>query len=155
MELNVLKDEITKGLRAFKAFENADAVLTELQTLEHVKKDTEARIAAAQKDLTAVGVEASKVNDVIAAGKAQADKIISNAESMAAGLIAEANEKSASIVAGIDKKCADKADELAAISQNVMTTRNELAILEDSKEKLQADVDALNKIKENARKFLG
>ncbi len=155
MELNVLKDEIAKGLRAFKAFENAEAVLAKLQTMEHIKKDMETRFEATKAETDALLDEAKKSNGVISAAKDEAAKLIADAKDTVGDLIMKANEKAAAIVAGAENKCADKATEFEALVQKCLHAQNDIADIADVKAKLQLDIDALNAIKENARKFLG
>ncbi len=155
MELNVLKDEIAKGLRAFKAFENAAAVLSELETLEHTKKDMESRVSSSKSELIALKDEAKKANDIISDAKSQAEKFIADAKIKLSEMMTKANENAAIILADTDKKCADKAIELEALVQKCLHAQNDIADIADVKAKLQLDIDALNAIKENARKFLG
>ncbi len=155
MELNVLKDEIAKGLRTFKAFENAHEVLTELMTLEAKHKDFKSRVDGTAAELQALKDEAAKVNNVIVSGKDQAAKLISDAKDTVGDLIMKANEKAAVIITQAENKCADKAVELDELTQKCLHAQNDIADIADVKAKLQLDIDALNAIKEKARKFLG
>lgn len=155
MNIRELKNEITKGKNAYKAFENAEAVLTEIETLEHVKKDMESRIEAAKVALKASNDEAGKTAGVISAAKERAESMINAAQNTVDGIIAKANDKAGEIIAVADKKSKDLVGEIETLSAQCLTVKSELTALDADKEKLISDIAALEAIKDKARKALG
>jgi chromosome segregation ATPase len=155
MDIKTLKEEIGKGLRSFKAFENAHAVLTELETLEDVKKDMEGRVNSTNSKLQALADEAKKVEGIIADGKEKAEALVKAAQDSVEDIILKANVKAGEIIKAAEKKASDIGAEVDVMVSKSLQLQNELSDLNDAKAKVQAEIDALEKVKDQARKALG
>lgn len=104
------KDELAKGMRAFKAFENAHKVLSRLESIEQDVSETEKRVAALREEeysfldlKNAAQVEAANfvkeaTQNASAAKTAAliaAENIVSNAKKEASNLVSSAKSEAA------------------------------------------------------------
>lgn len=162
MDTAQVKDELAKGLRAFKAFENAQEVLTKLEGLEQLFKETEARVKVIQdseaawtgKKLQALSAaEAAQKNaaEIVSAAKKQASEVAEDARTTAAKIVNEAKDEAKSLK---DAAQSDL-DVLAEKSSDLKTTNSGLeAEIKARKLELEQVEATINQHKSELGRFL-
>lgn len=102
MDTSQVKSELQKGLKAFKAFENAAEVLTVLESLEGSVKETEVRLAvlkAQESDILCLKKEAQEEAATIKAdAKEKADDAMRDAASKARKMMDDAKRNAAKLI---------------------------------------------------------
>lgn len=150
------KDELAKGMRAFKAFENAHKVLARLESLEQDVSETEKRLSSlkaeefsfiAVKDSAAVEAEAilKEANQYASttkmSAKIAADNIVNEAKKAASTLVSSAKLEVATHL--------EKSNALNAENDQVQ------AVLTFSKAELSQIKEAVAQHKAALKKFVG
>lgn len=142
--------EIEKGVRAYKAFAEAEKIISGIRNAQQVARETEGRIAqlradeetakAAKAAAVADGEKAlAKANEEVAAAKAEAARILADARNAAKATISDA--EAAALIAqstvdaangqlrGIKAETQAKTAELADLNAKIGTAKAEIAKL--------------------------
>ncbi len=141
MDTKQLRDELAKGKRLLKMYENADDVAAKLEGMEQTIKETEARVKALKaeegtlSDLKSRSVDAA--TEIKKTASETAKKTIEDAIARASTLIAAA-ESQAKLLKDVSEK---EIDDLSLIA-NELTTKNNIAAA-SLKEKL-AEFDEIS-----------
>lgn len=96
--------ELGKGLRVYKAFEHADAVIRRLAIAEQTERETTARVAALREEAVARerGLEQQRVES--AEFTAGMEKALTESEEKAAAMVAEASRAAEDIKAAAERE---------------------------------------------------
>lgn len=125
-----IKTEIERGLRAYRAFENADKVLSYMANLEQQERELVAKIAGLHS--VAATAEAESAQRIANAGaraieaEATALRVGAEAEGTAAALVKSAEDKAASIVKAAKQKVVQAEEEAVIVRREVKAMRDEL-----------------------------
>lgn len=139
-DITALQDEIGKGLRTFKAFENAEKTLATLAGLGQYESELTGRIKGLEEkqateqafldDLVTRTNEANaKAESIVADAKLEAGRLIDEAKGEADGIIDAANKSAqANIdeVARLDGVIGERSRELADLEKKVAETKQSL-----------------------------
>lgn len=125
MNASELKNEVQKGLRAYKAFEHGEKVLLALESLEQTEKETAARVKALKSEETLWADKKAAAEAAVDAAKAEAQKIVKEANQKAFDLVANELNK---ITANKDAAAA----ELAAADEALAQKREQLELAQDT-----------------------
>lgn len=98
MDLSVVKHEIQKGLKLYKAFEYGEQVLSVLEGLDANKKELAASVAKLQAEHAGLAKQVSDATDMLAETDAEAKLVKALAKDEAAGVVAKAKIDAAVIV---------------------------------------------------------
>ena len=139
-DITALQDEIGKGLRTFKVFENAEKTLATLAGLGQYESELTGRIAALEEkqateqafldDLVTRTNEANaKAESIVADAKLEAGRLIDEAKGDAEGIIEAAKKAAESNTAEatrLDGVIAERKVELADLENKVAETEKSL-----------------------------
>lgn len=145
-----VKVELERGLRIFRAFENADKAVDYILSIEQNTKEAEAALAkvkseleTAKKDLVvahaAVAAAKEEGKQAGAAARKRADDAVARGEKKAAELVQEAADK----LAAANADAANKKVEAEHYQAQIVSGKAELEALEDKIAKAQAQIKKL------------
>lgn len=155
MDIRALKEEISKGFRTFKIFENGTEILTALESLEQAEKDLGGRVDALKKEEKALRETAAKSKDVIAKAEKTAGEIEKAANNKAASIITAANTKASEIIGNAQAQAQEITNSISGLKSQKVAAQNELDTLTGSVKTVKAELATLNGLKAEAAKALG
>jgi chromosome segregation ATPase len=108
--LSVTVDELRRGLRVFRAFENAEATITALQAAEQRTVDTQRAIETLQADLAKVTDEVSQATAARDAAQTAAKKLLADAAEQRDEILAKAKDDATDVTAKAKAKADERLD---------------------------------------------
>jgi chromosome segregation ATPase len=155
MDIKAVKEEVAKGMRAYKAFENAHDVMTALEMLEQTEKDLQKRISSLKKERDSLAEVVSGSNGIIEKAKEEAKEEIAKAKAKAEKTAQSAENAAAKLIASAQSEVDEAAKEKAKMLSGKESVMAEISDLEMKSKKLKEEIKALEDAKEAARKALG
>lgn len=135
----VVKDEIAKGMRAFKAFEHGEKVLAALEGLEQNEKELTKSIEEKKKEIADLDAVLNEHKNVLKIRAIEADEILVKARNDAQQIIIDAEGEAETIRVSANKKkdevseALKKADDkLAEVNAEIDNKQSELTKLNDA-----------------------
>jgi cell division septum initiation protein DivIVA len=98
MDISVVKQEIQKGLKLYKAFESGEQVLSVLEGLDANKKELTASVAKLQAEAATLKGDVDGAHRAIAEAREEAKLLKSRAQEEAIGIVSKAKVEAAVIV---------------------------------------------------------
>lgn len=150
-----LKNEIQRGLRAYKAFEYGERALSLLEGIEQNVKETEKRLASLQVEEASLSEVKKQAHDEAEKMKEQARADIKVMLEKSAALVqkqVKSAEKSLSELQEIADKSQQEHEETLA---KIASAKSAHAELNSAITKRKAELSELDALKEKARKALG
>lgn len=155
MDIKILKDEIGKGYRLFKAFEKGQEVLTALEALEQTEKDSMKRIENLQVEERSLKESAAKSKATIQKAEETSKGIIDEANSGSASIIAAARRKASELLSAAEAKAKEVTDSIANLQSQKAQAETELSGVQLQLISGKADLDKLEDLKAEAKKAFG
>lgn len=142
--LSVVKDEIQKGLRAFKAFEHGEKILAALEGLEQNEKELGKSIDAKKAEIEMLDAELKQDKAAITDAKAQAEKIVADAKDKATGILLKAETDGEEIVSQVNAEKDKISAAIKAAATQLSKTNSEI---DNKQAELTKLTDAVDKQK--------
>ena len=151
MNTSQVKDEISKGYRVYKAFENALKVLSKLESLEQDAAETKKRLEKLKAEEDGL-LRLKKDTEAAAASikseaKEKAAKAVDDANKEAANILNDAQQKAAQVVAVAQKELNSLLDKnaLAKFSNNeldgkILQKNTELKLIQEALDGHKAEI---------------
>lgn len=108
--LSVVQDELRRGLRVFRAFEQAEATITALQAAEQRVTDTQRLLETLQIRLGDVNEQLADANTALTQSKATRTKLLDSAKGEAEAIVAKAKADAADVAAKAKAKADERLD---------------------------------------------
>ena len=150
-----IKTEVERGLRAYRAFENADKVLAYMANLEQQERELLARIAGLHSD--AAKAEADAAQRIANAGQRAIDaetaalKVGTDAQDKAAVIVKQAEDAAAQLMQTAKQRAAQADEITAGLRAEAVALRNELAA---GKAKLEQTEAAIIQARQQIKQLL-
>lgn len=144
--------ELSQLLNIKRASEHAEDLLQFLSTAEQRAKEETARAEKVRKEVENLEAAKEKLNDVLTGAAAEAQVIVNAAKVKAEKIIEDAVELAKAKKEEAEKMRADALAHLEAMRDNIDALHHKKTHMEEDIKKIEA---ALNKAREDARKFLG
>lgn len=151
LDASAVKTELEKGLKAFKAFENALDVINELQGFEQNVKEVMARLDALKKEESTLDAKVSSANEkaafIVEAANAEAAAVLKRANDLAKSEkdkgdkhYAERVEQAEARLEAVKLEKSALEDDVKAITAKFTTLKEEVKQLELVKQKFLAAI---------------
>lgn len=154
--LSVTVDELRRGLRVFRAFEQAEATITALQGAEQRVTDTQRLIETLQAKLAEVNEELFDANSALTQSKATCSEMLANTKSEAEAILANAKADAADIAAKAKAKADERLDNAEDKARDAEARAGEAEKRRDAATKALAEIESkLETAKTQIAKLLG
>lgn len=147
-----LRKIITDGKNKFKAFEEADKALKELDALTQAVKDNTKVVELLHKERDTLNAENAATKGKIADAEAKAADILSKAQAQATAAIEAAQDTIAVNQAKADKKLMETNDRIRTAERKAIVAEGQAKEAADKLAAINAELDAA---KARAQKLLG
>lgn len=134
-----IKTEIQKGVRAFKAFENGEQVLSMLEGLEQNEKQLREAISASQDTLAGLNEKLADKDAEVSEAEAHVKKLIDDAKEKVEKILNDAEVKAEMIVndakavaAKYEKEASEREQDLVVLEKEIITKTEELSAIQNT-----------------------
>lgn len=132
--------EVQKGIRLFKAFAEAEKIVTFLQNAEQVERETKARVEAAAGELQKLNGELELAGGEIDRAQKRAQSIVADAEAQATEKFEKVNAALREQTAAANATVADAGEKLQAVEAELAQRQQKIHAAAVELEGLQSKI---------------